>query len=68
MRQILDHIGEPSTAPTIAAARPPPKRTEFAQVLDARDTTFEEITKPEREQTVDLDSEVSHDPLMHAAE
>jgi len=67
-RQILDHIGEPSTAPIIAAARPPLKRTDCAPVLAAPETTFEAIPELEFVQMADLDGEASHDPLMHAAD
>ena len=67
-RQILEHIGEPSTAPAIPAARPPPQRMEFARLLAAPDTEFETISEWEYVQKANLEVEATHDPLTHTAD
>ena len=67
-RQILEHIGEPSTAPAIPAARPPPQRIEFARLLAAPDTEFETISEWEYVQKANLEVEATHDPLTHTAD
>ena len=66
MRQILEHVGEASSAPSIAPARAPPLEMEFAQRLATLDAVFETIAELEFHQTADLDGASMHYPYMHA--
>ena len=63
VRQILEHVGEPTSAP----ARSPPLEMEFAQRLAAPELVFEAIPELEFEQTAKLRAEAGHDRLGHNA-
>ena len=67
VRQILEHIGEPTSAPAIAPARSPPLEMEFAQRLAALEAVFEAIPELEFDQTANLRAEAGHDRLGHDA-
>ena len=49
MRQILEHVGEPTSAPAIAPARSPPPELKIAQELAALEAVFESIPELEFE-------------------
>ena len=63
VRQILDHVGEPTSAP----ARSPPLEMEFARQLATLDAVFEAIPELEFDQTANLRAEAGHDRLLHNA-
>ena len=67
VRQILEHVGEPSSALAIAPARAPPLEQEWAQRLAAREAVFEAIHELEFDQTANLIPEAGHDRLLHNA-
>ena len=67
VRQILEHVGEPTSAPAIAPARSPPLEMEFAQRLAAPEAVFEAIPELEFDQTANLRAEAGHDRLLHNA-
>ncbi len=67
MRQILEHVGEPTSAPAIAPARSPPLEMEFAQRLAAPEAVFEPIPDLEFDQTANLRAEAGHDRLLQNA-
>ena len=67
MRQILEHVGEPTSAPAIALARSPPLEMKIGQELAAPEAVFEAIPELEFDQTANLISEVRHDRLLHNA-
>ena len=67
VRQILEHVGEPTSAPAIAPARSPPLEMEFAQRLATLDAVFEAIPELECDQTANLRAEAGHDRLLHNA-
>ena len=49
VRQILEHVGEPTSAPAIAPARSPPLEMKIAQELAALEAVFESIPELEFE-------------------
>jgi hypothetical protein len=57
VRQILEHVGEPTSAPAIAPARSPPLEMEFAQRLAAPEAVFEAIPELEFDQTANPTAE-----------
>ncbi len=67
MQQILEHGGEPTTAPAIAPARSPPVEVN-AQQLTAQQLTapeaVEAIPELEFDQTANLTAEAGHDRLV----
>jgi len=67
VRQILEHVGEPTSAPAIAPARSPPQEMKIGQELAAPEAVFEAIPELEFDQTANLISEVRHDRLLHNA-
>ena len=67
MRQILEHVGEPTSAPAIAPACSPPLEMEFAQRLVISEALFEAIPELKFEWTANLRSEASYDRLGHDA-
>ena len=67
VRQILEHVGEPTSAPAIAPARSPPLEMKFAQRLAAPEAVFEAIPELEFDQTANLRAEAGHDRLLHNA-
>ena len=67
VRQILEHVGEPTIAPAIAPARSPLLEMEFAQRLAAPEAVFVAIPELEFEQTANLRSEAGYDRLGHNA-
>ena len=67
VRQLLEHVGEPTSAPAIAPARSPPLEMEFAQRLAAPEAVFEAIPELEFDQTANLRAEAGHDRLLHNA-
>ena len=66
VRQILDHVGERTTAPAIAPARSPPLAIN-GQQLAALDGVFEQIPELEFDQTANLAAEAGHDQWTHPA-
>ena len=67
VRQILEHVGEPTSAPEIAPARSRPLEMEFAQQLAAPEAEFEAIPELKFDQTAKLGAEAGHDRLGHNA-
>jgi len=61
VRQILEHGGEPTSAPAIALARSPPLEMEFAQRLAALEAVFESIPELEFDQTANRRVEAGYD-------
>ena len=67
MRQILEHVGEPTSAPAIAAARSPPLEMKIGQELVASEAVFEAIPELEFDQTANLTAETGQDWLGYNA-
>ena len=67
VRQILDHVGEPTSAPAIAPARSPPLEMKIGQRLPAPESVFEAIPEVEFDQTANLTAEAGHERLVHTA-
>ena len=66
VRQILEHVGERTTAPAIAPARSPPLALN-GQQLAAPEWVFEAIPELEFDQTANLEAEAGHDQWTHPA-
>ena len=66
VRQILEHVGERTTAPVIAPARSPPLAMN-GQQLAAPEGVFEVIPELEFDQTANLAAEAGHDQWTHPA-
>ena len=66
VRQILEHVGERTTAPAIAPARSPPLALN-GQQLAAPEGVFEAIPELEFNQTANLAAEAGHDQWTHHA-
>ena len=67
VRQILEHVGEPTSGPAIAPARSPLLEMEFAQWLAAPEAVFEAIPKLEFDQTANRILVAGHDRMLHNA-
>ena len=67
MRQILEQVGEPTSAPAIAPAGSPALEMEFEQWLAAPESVFEAIPELEFDQTANLTAEAGYDRLVHNA-
>ena len=67
VRQILEHIGERTTAPAIAPARSPPLAMN-GQQLTALEGVFEEIPELQFDQTASLGAEAGHEKLLPDAD
>ena len=67
MRQILEYVGEPTSAQAIAPARSTLLEMEFEQRLFAPEAVFEAIPELEFDQTANLRAEAGHDRLLHNA-
>ena len=67
VRQILKDVGEPTSAPAIAAARSPPLEMKFGQQLVAPEAVFEAIPELDFDQTTNLIAEALHERLLHNA-
>ena len=65
MRQIMEHLGEPTSAPAIAPARLPPLEMKIGQELAAPVAVFEAIPELEFDQTANLTAEAGHERLLH---
>ncbi len=65
VRQILAHVGEPTTAPAIAHARSPPVEANAQQLIAPE--AVEAIPEIEFDQTANLTAEVGHDSLVLGA-
>ena len=63
VRQILEHVGEPTSAPAIAPARSPPLEMKIGQELTAPEAVFEAIPEFEFDQTANLGVEAGHEWL-----
>ena len=63
MRQILEHVGEPTIAPAIAPARSRPLEMKIGQELAAPEAVFEAIPEVEFDQTANLRAEAGHDRI-----
>ena len=59
VRQILAHVGEPTTAPAIALARSPPVEANAQQLMGPE--AVEAIPELEFDQTANLTAEAEHD-------
>ena len=66
VRQILEHVGEPATAPAIAPARSPQLEMKIVQQLAAPEAV-EAIPELEFDQTANLTEEAGHDRLVAEA-
>ena len=66
VRQILEHVGERTTAPVIAPACSPPLAMNRQQ-LAAPEGVFEAILELEFDQTANLAAEAGHDLWTHPA-
>ena len=66
VRQILEHVGERTTAPAIAPACSPPLAMN-GQQLTAPEGVFEAIPELEFDQTANLAAEAGHDQWTHLA-
>ena len=66
LRQILEHVGERTTAPAIAPARSPPLAMN-GQQMTAPEGVFEAIPALEFDQTANLAAEAGHDQWTHPA-
>ena len=66
VRQILEHVGEGTTAPAIAPPRSPPLAMN-GQQLAAAEGVFEAIPELEFDQTANLAAEAGHDLWTHPA-
>ena len=66
VRQILEHVGERTTAPEIAPARSPPLAMNVQQ-LTAPEGVFEVIPELEFDQTANLAAEAGHDQWTNPA-
>ena len=66
VRQILEHVGERTTAPVIALARSPPLALN-GQQLAAPEGMFEAIPELEFDSTANLAAEAGHDQWTHPA-
>ena len=67
VRQILEHVGEPTNAPAIAPVRSPPLEMKNGQELAAVVAVFEAIHELEFDQTANLRARTRHDRLLHDA-
>ncbi len=67
VRQILEHVGEPTSAAAIAPARSPLLELKIRQELAAPEAVFEAIPVLEFDQTANLRAEARHDRLLHDA-
>ena len=67
VRQILEHVGEPTSAPAIAPARSPPLEMKIGQELAAPKAVFEAIHGLEFDQTANLTAEAGYERLLHNA-
>ena len=67
VRQILEHVGEPTSALAIAPARSPSLEMKIGQRLAAPEAVFEAIHELEFDQTANLTARTGHDRLGHDA-
>ncbi len=65
VRQILAHVGEPTTAPAIAPARSPPVEANAQHPIAPE--AVEAIRELEFDQTANLEAEAVHDRLVAGA-
>ena len=63
VRQILEHVGEPTIALAITPARSPPLEMKIGQELAAPVAVFEAIPELEIDKTANLRAEAGHDRL-----
>jgi hypothetical protein len=64
VRQILGHVGSPTTVPAIAPARSPPVEANAQQLIPE---AVEAIPEIEFDQTANLPAEAGHDRLVAGA-
>ncbi len=67
MWQILEHVGEPTSALAIAPARSPSLELKIGQRLAAPEAVFEAIPELEFDQTGNLRAEAGYDRLLNNA-
>ena len=67
VRQILEHVGKPTSASAIAPARSPPREMKIGLELAAPEAVFEAISELEFDQTAVRRAEAGHDRLLHDA-
>ena len=67
VRQILEHVGEPTIAPPIAPARSPPLQMKIGQELAAPEAVFEAIPELEFDQMVWASGEVVQEHVWISA-
>ena len=65
VRQILEHLGEPTSESAIASVRLPPLEMKIGQELAAPVAMFEAIPELEFDQTASLTAEAGHERLLH---
>ena len=62
VRQVLEYVGEPTTAPQIAPASSPPVEVNAQQLIAPE--AVEAIPELEFDETANLAAEAGHDPLV----
>ena len=67
VRQMLEHEGEPTSAPAIFAACSPPLEMKIGQELAAPEAGFEAVPELEFDQMANLRAEAGNDRLLHIA-
>ena len=65
VRQMLEHEGEPTSAPAIISARSLPLEMKIGHELAAPEAVFEAIPELDFDQTANLRAEALHERLLH---
>ncbi len=65
VRQMLEHEGEPTSAPAFISARSPPLEMKIGHELAAPEAVFEAIPELDFDQTANLRAEALHERLLH---
>ena len=68
VRQILEHVSVPTSAPAIAPARKPPLEMMIGQELAGPEAVIEAIPEIELDETANLRAEAGHERLLHDAD
>lgn len=67
VHQMLEHVGEPTTAPVIAQARSPLLEMKIAQQMDAPEVVLAAMFKLEFDQVENMTAAAEHDLAVHGA-
>ena len=67
VRQILEHVGEPTSAPAIAPACSPALEMKIGQELAVPEAVIAALPELQFDQTANLRAEAEHDRLRHNA-